>query len=221
MRVLCSCTAGAAVSAVRRCNVPFFKVQQSAFTPPKNRSFRRETISITYCIQKLTRHDGDSAKTGHWTHSHRKWVVEDVGTLHIYIYISIECYVEDVGTLYIYIYVYVCMRKTTHEMCIHVYNTVYLFAVVCFYMLYPMLPPCSFVMPKPIPTVTWKRFLKCSSILQKGTHFGKQCGRTSLQHNSLRSSQTLIISPTKFSGWPCLLILLDLPLYTATFSSFA
>ena len=42
----------------------------------------------------------------------------------IYIYTSIECYVEDVGTLYIYIYVYVCMRKTRHEMCIHVYNTV-------------------------------------------------------------------------------------------------
>ena len=43
---------------------------------------------------------------------------------YIYIYISMECYVEDVGTLYIFIYVYVCMRKTTHEMCIHVYNTV-------------------------------------------------------------------------------------------------
>ena len=76
-----------------RCGFGCQEVQRSVFQgaaisvyPPKNRSFRRETISITYCIQKLTRHDGDSAKTGHWTHSHRKWVVEDVGTLHIYIY---------------------------------------------------------------------------------------------------------------------------------------
>lgn len=102
-----------------RCGFGCQEVQRSVFQgaafslyPLKNRSFRAETLSITYYIQKLTRHDGDSAKTGHLlplTPQMGGWGCWH--TAYIYIYINRMLRWGCWHTVYIYTFMYICVYE--------------------------------------------------------------------------------------------------------------